>query len=282
MQHVPDQGGVVRARIVAELGHHLGDQPHMPSCRPRPDAAMVLEPRGEPVQENGPCRFDGGRLNGLDPPGRGEVSQEAAQFGCVRVGEPRLPATEHPRDPGGELPFPEARNDIRREVAKADARQVQPDDQSGACVPVRVDRPSRVAAVAHAAEEGVQQLQIVLQLAGGLDMPRLFEESHEPHEFGGSAALAPALDANRRAERAATAIVSQKAVDDGGVHLLQFDAGEVDPDQEVAGDAPVAAEEILAEVRRLTTEIVNEGCDQSVFQGPVLRCGRHECPPLFR
>ncbi|MCY3837461.1 MAG: hypothetical protein OXH09_02210 [Gammaproteobacteria bacterium] len=112
-------------------------------------------------------------------------------------------------------------------------------------------------------------------------MPRPFEESHEPHEFGGSAALAPALDADRGAGRAATAIVSQKAVDDGRVHLLQFDAGEVDPDQEVTGDAPVAPEEILAEVRCPTTEIVDEGCDQSVFQRPVLRCCRHECPPLL-
>ena len=47
------------------------------------------------------------------------------------------------------------------------------------------------------------------------------------------------------------------------------------------GDTPVGAEEIPLEIRCSTKEIVNEGYDQSVFQGPVLRYCRHVCPPVF-
>ena len=47
---------------------------------PRADAAMAFKPHGIPLKANGRRLLDRDRLQGIDPPDRDEVLQEAAQF----------------------------------------------------------------------------------------------------------------------------------------------------------------------------------------------------------
>ena len=137
---------------------------------------------------------------------------------------------------------------------------MEPDNETGASLPVQPDGCRRVAVVAQTGEERAQQPQVVVKLTGCLDMPRPLQELDERHELGGRAAFAPTPKVDGRTRCATTTIVLQKAIDDGAVDRLEFDTGEFKPDQEVMGNTPVLAGQCLRNPGS-TTEIANEGED---------------------
>ena len=69
---------------------------------------------------------------------------------------------------------------------------MEPDKETSASPSVRFDACSRIAIVSQACEKRVQQTQIIVQLTGCLDIPRLLKVVDERHESGGSAPLPPA------------------------------------------------------------------------------------------
>ena len=236
---------------------------------PRRDAAMALKPESEPLEPCRQRRLDRNKLQRGDPSRRDEMPQEAAQLAVAGLGAPLPAAAEQSRDRADEFPVQMLREDIRCQIAKPNARQMQPDDETGACEPERADavgpcsRSSR-----NPARNASSRRRLAFQFAGGVDVPRILEETNEPHEFGRRPPSVPAFEANGRTGCTATAIVLQETVDDRAVDRSQFNAGEIEPDQEVTGYAPVVVEPTLRDLSlALTPKVVDEGKGEAVEIG---------------
>ena len=118
---------------------------------------------------------------------------------------------------------------------------MQPHKQTGASVTVQLHGLRRVAVATQPLQEALEEAEVLIQFAGGLDPARPFKEADKPHEAGRSATLAPATQPHRRRPRATVAVVPEKVMDHGAVNRFQRDTAKaLKPDQEVTGRVAIA------------------------------------------
>ena len=119
-QHSPDQCRVVGRRIVSKIRQRLCDQSDILAYGPRADRTMAFKPVGESLEARGQGLLVRVLFERFDPPDRDEMLQKAAQFALVRgCGTPRFVTVKHPGDRADDLPAPETRNYLRRQIAQA-------------------------------------------------------------------------------------------------------------------------------------------------------------------
>ena len=209
----------------------------MPVRARRADAAMACQPRAEPLEALGERLLFRGRLHGIDPAGLSEIAEKPANFRPVGgPGRLRPLTRKHAGDRTDELSPPEPCEHIRVQVTQADPPQMEPDNETGACVTVGPDRFASKAIAMQPLEERVEDAQVVVRIAGLLDASRPLREAHEFHDLRRGPALAPGVEQGRSRHSGTTvAIVLQEAVEDRAVDRPERDAAAREPRQEVTG-----------------------------------------------
>jgi hypothetical protein len=172
-QHLSDPRCIIGPGFVPQSGQDRRHQEGMPLRARRADAAMACQPRAEPLEALGERRFCRGRLHGIDPAGLGEIAEKPAHFRPVGgLGRVRPLARKHAGDRTDELSPPEPCEHIRVQVTQADPRQMEPDNETGACVTVGPDRFASKAIATQLLEERVENTQVVVQIARLVDPSR--------------------------------------------------------------------------------------------------------------